>query len=330
MEHGAFNSKTEGEGIKKLSPNETIALMVNAVNSDSKENFYKTVEQYQKSLSPNGEMSWRIKRLLNEKPKQFTQLSELSSDIKKLIVQKDVGEECVYLNDKAHSFINELLIEWRNADLFKFHNLGVRNKILLYGPTGNGKTTIARHIARLTELPFIEVNADLIIDSHIGSSGANIHKIFNQIKMPCVLFWDEVDIIGRARGKGNDTAAGMENERMVNSILVNIEKLSSDVIFIGATNRRDVLDVAFLRRFDCQFELAEPSTIEKDFFAKQLIEYFKLPFETYNSNDFKNFSEIKLNLIYLARKYVLSEIQTRAGVLELNALPLNELQSTEL
>lgn len=319
MENMAFNSKTEGEGIKKLSPNETIALLVNAINSDSKENFYKTAEQYQKSLAPNGEMSWRIKRLLNDKPKQFTQLSELSSDIKKLIVQKDVGEECVYLNGNAQKFIDDLLIEWKNADLFKYHNLGVRNKILLHGPTGNGKTTIARHIARLTELPFIEVNADLIIDSHIGSSGANIHKIFNQIKMPCVLFWDEVDTIGRARGKGNDSAAGMENERMVNSILVNIEKLSGEVIFIGATNRREVLDVAFLRRFDCQFELGEPSTTEKDLFAKQLIEYFRLPFETYDSNDFKNFSEIKLNLIDLARKYVLSEIQTRAEVLELNA-----------
>lgn len=64
------------------------------------------------------------------------------------------------------------------------------------------------------------------------------------------MFWDEVDTIGRKRGKGNDSAAGMENERMVNSILVNIEKLSNDVIFIGATNRREVLDSAFLRRFD--------------------------------------------------------------------------------
>lgn len=316
MGSGAFNSNSEGEGIKKLSPNETIALLVHAVNSDNKEIFYKTVEHYQKSLSPNGDMSWRIKRLLNDKPKHFTQLSELSTDIKKLIVQKDVQDECVYLNENTQSFINELLTEWRNADLFKFHNLGVRNKILLHGQTGNGKTTIARHIARLTELPFIEVNADLIIDSHIGSTGAKIHKIFNEIKMPCVLFWDEIDSIGRARGKGNDTAAGMENERMVNSILVNIEKLSSDVIFIGATNRREVLDVAFLRRFDCQFELGEPSFVEKDLFSKQLIEYFRLPFETYDSNKFKNFSEIKLDLIYLARKYVLSEIQTAGGVLK--------------
>jgi len=326
----AFNSKTEGEGIKKLSPNETIALLVHNINLDSKDGFYRTAEQYQKALSPNGDFSWRLKRLLNEKPKHFTQLSELSSDIKKLIVQKDVGDECVYLNSTIQSFINQLLIEWKNAEVFRYHNLGVRNKILLHGPTGNGKTTLARHIARLTELPFIEVNADLIIDSHIGSSGANIHKIFNQIKMPCVLFWDEVDTIGRARGKGNDSAAGMENERMVNSVLVNIEKLNNDVIFIGATNRREVLDTAFLRRFDCQLELGEPSDLEKETFASKLIEWFKLPIDNYNSNRFNNFSEIKLDLIDLTRKYVLSEIQTRAGVLELNALSLNELQSTEL
>ncbi len=310
METGTFSNPSEVSN-KKISANDTIALMVNAMNSDSKDRFYTAVEQYQKTLAPNGEISWRIKRLLNEKPKQFTQLSELSVDIKKLVIQKDLCDECVYLNDNLKVFIDDLLTEWKNADIFKFHNLGVRNKILLHGPTGNGKTTVARHIARLIELPFIEVNSDLIIDSKLGSSGANIHNIFNKINMPCVLFWDEVDTIGRARGKGSNSSAGMENERMVNSVLVNLEKLSNDVIFIGATNRREVLDAAFLRRFDCQIEIGEPSILEKELFASQLIQYFKLPFENYNSMEFKNFSDIKLSLIDLARKHIFAEIQSK-------------------
>ena len=159
-------AKSEVRNVKKFSANETIALLVNAVNSDNKDSFYKTVQQYQTSLSPSGEMYFRLRRLLNEKPKQFAQLSELSSEIKKLVIHKGMSDEYVFLNPLVESFINELLIEWKNADLFMFHNLGVRNKILLHGPTGNGKTTIARHIARLSGLPFIEVNADLLTSSH--------------------------------------------------------------------------------------------------------------------------------------------------------------------
>ena len=152
-----------------------------------------------------------------------------------------------------------------------------------------------------------------MIDSRIGSTGTNIHNIFNQIKFPCVLFWDEVDTIGRARGKGNDSAAGMENERMVNSVLVNIEKLKNDVVFIGATNRREVLDTAFLRRFDAQLELSHPSKAEKDLFAQKLIEYYKLPLATYETSSFSNFSDIRLDLVEYARKHVLSEIQSRTN-----------------
>lgn len=315
----ALNSKSEGGGIKKLSPNETIALLLHAINTDSKADFYKTAENYQKTLSPTGEFSWRLKRLLDEKPVQFIELSKLSTDVRRLITQNGLPEENVYLNQSTKSFIDELLIEWQNAETFRYHNLGVRNKIIFHGPTGNGKTTIARHIARLTKLPFVEVNADNMIDSRLGNSGYNIHSVFNQIKQPCVLFWDEIDTIGRARGKGNDSAAGMENERMVNSILVNIEKLSSDVIFIGATNRFDVLDSAFVRRFDCRFEIGDPSESEKITFVKQLAEYYKLPSIPNELTELKNFSEIKLQLIEIARKYVYSEIKTLAGALEFSA-----------
>ena len=298
---------------RTLPPNQIITLLVKAVNSDNTSDFYRVVEEYQKTLSPTGEYSKQIKRLLNEKPKRLTHLSSLSDDIKKLVVQREVSGEYIFLNEDVQNFISDLLTEWKHADTLRYHNLPLRNKILFHGPTGNGKTTIARHIAQLTDLPFFEVNADIVIDSRIGNSGANIHKIFNQLQMPCVLFWDEVDTIGRARGKGNDSAAGMENERMVNSILVNLEKLSPDVIFIGATNRRDVLDTAFLRRFDCQFELSAPSNSDKARFAQSLISYYKLPFNgSYNSVEFNNFSEIKLDMVDRARRFILNTIREKS------------------
>lgn len=295
----------------KITANDTIISMLANMNADKRDLFYQSAENYANTLSKSGAFYHRIKRLISEKPMKFIQLDNLPNDLKKLIQQSQITDDNVFLNEQTKSLLDELLLEWENIEVYKFHNLPVRNKILFHGTTGNGKTTIARHIAKLSNLPFVEVNADIIIDSHVGSSGQNIFKIFNQIKEPCVLFWDEVDTIGRKRGKGNDSAAGMENERMVNSILVNIEKLSNDVIFIGATNRREVLDSAFLRRFDVQFELTAPTEIQKQIFSKQMVEYYKLP-ESYLRNDLSNlnsYSEIKMMLMDLARKYVLSNLK---------------------
>lgn len=295
----------------KITANDTIVSMLNYINSGKKDLFYKSVEDYASLLGKNSSIRYRINRLISEKPKEFIRLENLSSDIKNLITQSPITEDNVFLNDVTKSIIDELLLEWSNSEVYKFHNLPIRNKILFHGTTGNGKTTVAKHIAKLSNLPFVEVNSDTMIDSKIGNSGFNIHKIFNQINQPCVLFWDEVDTIGRKRGIGGDSAAGLENERMVNSILVNIEKLNNDVIFIGATNRREVLDSAFLRRFDVQFELTAPSELEKEKFAKQMIEYYKLPesFLPETLSQYNSYSEIKMMFMDLARKFILNKLK---------------------
>lgn len=298
---------------KKITANDTIIGLIHHINDDKKDLFYKVAEEYLNTLPRSGQFHSRISRLINEKPRKFIQLDSLSSDIKKLITSTMITQDNVFLNDAVKGLIDELLLEWKNIDVYRYHNLPVRNKILFHGTTGNGKTTIAKHIAKLSGLPFVEVNSDVMIDSHLGSTGSNINKIFNQIKEPCVLFWDEVDTIGRARGKGNDSAAGLENERMVNSILVNIEKLSNDVIFIGATNRKEVLDSAFLRRFDVKFELPSPTEIEKIAFAKQMVEYYKLPetFLTETVSTLESYSAIKMLMLESARRYVLSNLKDK-------------------
>lgn len=295
----------------KESPNDVIISLVDYINRDEKAAFYDKAEKYQQSLSQNGEVANRLSRTLYRKPKQLISLKELSHVVKRLIVQDETPVDCVFLNDHINGLIAELSIEWKNIDLFKYHNLGVRNKILLHGPTGNGKTTIARYIAKHANLPFVEVKSDLIIDSRIGGTGENIHAVFREVQLPCVLFWDEVDSIGRKRGKGMDDAASNENERMVNSILINLEKLDPKVIFIGATNRLDALDSAFVRRFDCKVEVPGPSREHKDAFSKQLIEYYKLPITDYNPQSFTNLSEIKFDLVDKTRKHILSQITSK-------------------
>jgi len=294
----------------KMSPNDTIRRLLLSVNADDKGSFYTIIEQYLNTLSYTGESYRNIKVALNQKPARLVNLNDLPGDLKKLIIQSGIPDENVFLNDRTKEFVSSIVLEWENSETYKYHNLGVRNKILLYGPTGNGKTTIARHFARLSGLPFIEVNSDSVVNSKVGGTGSNINQIFNSIKEPCVLFWDEVDTIGRKRGNTDGSSAGMENERMVNSVLVNIEKLSQDVIFIAATNRAESLDTAFLRRFDEKFEISSPTEIEKENFISGLIDFYKLgdSFMIESLEKYQSYSEIKLAVVDKARKIVAQSI----------------------
>lgn len=297
--------------IKKLPANDAIIMMVNAVNANNMTAFYQTVEKYIDGFIWTNPTRLTLKGLLNRRPLQMQMLNELSNDIKKLIIQGDGSDENVFLNEPTNILIEELILEWANIQAYQYHNLKVRNKILLHGITGNGKTTIAKYIAKKSDLPFVEVKAEEVIDSHLGSTGANIYNIFNKLKQPCVLFWDEVDSIGCKRGGDVKNSAGHENDRMTNSILVNLDKLSEEVIFIAATNRKEILDSAFIRRFDVQFEVMPPIEIEKERFATQLISYYKLPIETPDLSELKSYSDIKNCLVSIARDFVLNQIKTK-------------------
>jgi SpoVK/Ycf46/Vps4 family AAA+-type ATPase len=235
-------------------------------------------------------------------------LDDLSSALKKLIIPSEVSDKNVFLNESTRYFIETLVLELQHIQAFEFHNIPVRNKILLHGVTGNGKTTIARYIAKRVKLPFIEIKSDEVIDSHLGSTSSNINMIFNQIKEPCILFWDEVDSIGCKRGGDVKNSAGHENDRITNSILINIEKLDRKVIFIGATNRIEILDSAFLRRFDVQFEILAPTADEKQRFVRQLLDYHKLPIEINSVEKLQSYSDIENYVINAARDYILSRI----------------------
>lgn len=296
---------------KKMTSNDAIIRMVRCINDNNHADFYKLAQQYHLSLSKTGSYFHRLAKVLNQKPMEMMRLDQLSSSVKNLFTLSIGTIDTVYVNSELKKTIDELLLEWINKDTYNYHNIPIRTKILLHGPTGNGKTTIARHIAHLSDLPFVEIHADRVIDSHIGSSGKNIHMLFNEIKEPCVLFWDEVDTIGRMRGDRKDDSAAFENERMVNSMLINIEKLGADVIFIGATNRAHVLDAAFLRRFDMQIELADPAEDEKYNFAYKLLSFYKLD-ELYMPNDidkYNSFAEIKKAVLDKARTIIAHKIK---------------------
>lgn len=291
---------------KKMTSTDAIVMMIDAFNKESDADFYKVVHQFVDTLSGGANRS-RIMSAVRLKPTKLRRLDDMPANIKKLLLQYKNEEENVFLTKEVNSFIETLLLEWRHIEAYRFHNISLRNKILLYGPTGNGKTTIARYIARKTELPFIEINSDLVIDSHLGVTSSNIHNIINSVNEPCVIFWDEVDSIGTRRSS-RDEAAGRENDRMVNSILTNLQKLNENVIFIGATNRMDVLDAAFLRRFDVKLEIPAPTDEQLTDYFLQLMDYYKLrehikDISLYGIN---SYSDAKLRATELARQYIIS------------------------
>lgn len=296
---------------KKVTPNEAIIQMISAINVGATDRFYHWAELYRDGVPAGGDIRHKVTNILKQKPMKMMRLDDLDRGIKSLISIAETKEVNAFLSPDARQLIDGLLKEWENAEVYRYHNLGVRNKILLYGPTGNGKTTIARLIANESGLPFVEVNSDSIIDSHLGATGGNINKLFNGLHQACVLFWDEVDGIGKKRGSTDNSSGSTENDRMVNSILVNIEKMGRDVIFIGATNRIETMDTAFIRRFDELVEIAPPTQQQKIEYAEQLSEYYKIPGCTIGPNEMagcENYSQIKMIFVKAARNYVINKI----------------------
>lgn len=293
----------------KMTPTDAIVRMINAVNQDSDADFYRIVHEYADTLTRGGGARSRIVSAVNLKPTRLRRIDQLPSTVKNLLIQGGNKDENVFLIDSVRECIDTLLLEWENAELYRMHNISPRSKLLLHGPTGNGKTTIARYIARKSGLPFVEINSDLVIDSKLGGTSTNIHSVLSSINEPCVLFWDEVDSIGRKRG-GRAEAASYENDRMVNSILINLQKMDDNVIFIGATNRMDVLDSAFLRRFDVKLEIPAPTWDQLCEFTIDLIQYYGLTSHINPSiRDIKSYSDAKLRVTEEARKYLLKSIE---------------------
>jgi SpoVK/Ycf46/Vps4 family AAA+-type ATPase len=298
---------------KKITPTDAIIMMINAINGGKEGDFYSIAEQFARGLASSGGNRYRILNIIRQKPTRLKALDEMPPNIKKLLIQagKEVGN--VFLTDETRAVIDTLLSEWENRSVYDLHKIPVRNKLLLHGPTGNGKTTIARYIASKSNLPFIEINSDSVIDSHLGSTSTNIHNILNSIQEPCILFWDEIDSIGIKRGVAQDSASH-ENDRMTNSFLINMERLGDKVILIGATNRMEVLDAAFLRRFDLKIEIPAPEMQEKVDFVDQLCQYHNLPLpeEAGDLTTYSSYSEIKNRFMEIGRRHLLSLHQNDA------------------
>lgn len=195
---------------------------------------------------------------------------EVSQRAKDFIVevqpQRRLSE--LVLPELARSSINQLLEEQRRADVLRSHSVEPRHRILLVGPPGNGKTSLAEAVAESLAVPMFVVRYEGMIGSYLGETASRLKRVFEYVRTtPCVLFFDEFDAVGKERGDTHETG---EIKRVVTSLLMQIDDLPSYVVVVAATNHAELLDKAVWRRFQLRISLPSPSPKEIERFFQYL------------------------------------------------------------
>jgi hypothetical protein len=141
----------------------------------------------------------------------------------------------------------ELAEEHHRVDLLRSYNLEPRNRVLLVGPPGNGKTSLAEALAATIMVPLFVVRYEGVIASYLGETASRLQQLFDFVRTRhCILFFDEFDTLGKERGDEHETG---EIKRVVSSLLMQIDRLPSHVLVVTATNHPELLDRAVWRRF---------------------------------------------------------------------------------
>jgi ATP-dependent metalloprotease FtsH len=184
--------------------------------------------------------------------------------------------------DEAKEEVKEIVDFLKSPS--KYTKLGgkIPKGALLVGAPGTGKTLLAKAVAGEAEVPFFSLSGSDFVEMFVGVGAARVRDLFKQAKekAPCIIFIDEIDAIGRSRGKGQMPGSNDERENTLNSLLVEMDGFATDsgVIILAATNRPDVLDNALLRpgRFDRQISIDKPDKNGREAIFKVHLKPLKL------------------------------------------------------
>ena len=171
--------------------------------------------------------------------------------------------------EEAKVEIMEIVDFLKNAP--KYRELGAKSPkgALLVGPPGTGKTLLAKAVAGEANVPFLSISGSDFVEMFVGVGASRVRDLFDQAKKkaPCIVFIDEIDAIGRARGKNAGFSGNDERENTLNQLLTEMDgfQTNAGVIVLAATNRADILDKALMRagRFDRQIEVGLPELNER-------------------------------------------------------------------
>lgn len=215
-----------------------------------------------------------------------------------LILPKDILQLC-----------EQYVEEQYRVDLLRSYGLEPRNRILLIGAPGNGKTSLAEAIAESLMIPLYVVKYDSIIGAYLGETASRLRKLIDfASSRKCVLFFDEFETLGKERGDTHETG---EIKRVVSSLLLQIDDLPSHVTIIGATNHSELLDRAVWRRFQIRMNLPMPTRANISLWLEKFQQKHNIDFEFANETIARkllgaNYSEIEEFGFSILRRYVLS------------------------
>ena len=187
--------------------------------------------------------------------------------------QKDPNRKVTFKDvaglEEAKVEIMEIVDFLRNADKYRELGAKIPKGALLVGPPGTGKTLLAKAVAGEANVPFLSISGSDFVEMFVGVGASRVRDLFEQAKQkaPCIVFIDEIDAIGRARGRNAGFSGNDERENTLNQLLTEMDgfQTNTGVIVLAATNRADILDKALMRagRFDRQIEVGLPEIHER-------------------------------------------------------------------
>ncbi|SMN10896.1 Cell division protein FtsH [uncultured Candidatus Thioglobus sp.] len=225
------------------------------------------------------------------------------------------GLNSLVLPNEIRTQIQELVQEQHRSELLHSYNLKARNTLLLAGPPGNGKTTLAEALAHELMYPLLVVRYENLVGSYLGETSGRLKSVLDYAKtMRCVLFFDEFETLAKERGDTHETG---EIKRVVSSLLLQLDSLPDYVVVVTASNHPELLDKAVWRRFQIRIELPLPTKIQLTDFITQISKRCKVEFGLTAEIIAKhlnglNFAEAEEFCLGIVRKAILDKKQNNA------------------
>ena len=254
-----------------------IVQLIKAGTDDNKQLFRKTAEAIaaDERAKQHHVLASRITESMMRNGKnghvsEVKPLNGVEDFLLEIVSERSLSD--LILPDGTQEICQQVVQEHHRADILKSYNLEPRNRILLVGPPGNGKTSLAEAFACELMVPMYVIRYERVIGSFLGETAQRLSRVFDYVRTRnCVLFFDEFDTLGKERGDTKETG---EIKRVVSSLLLQIDSLPSHVVVVAATNHSELLDKAVWRRFQVRVQLPTPTRSQLTRFFEEMCSRF--------------------------------------------------------